>query len=57
MNDISYDIFERTYNQKKPQIISKEFVGDLETPISALLKLSIDQKYSFFLIVYDISNY
>ena len=49
MNDISYDIFEKIYNQKKSQIISKELVGDLETPISALLKLSIDQKYSFLL--------
>ena len=49
MNDIPYDIFKKTYNQKKSQIISKEFVGDLETPISALLKLSISQKYSFLL--------
>ena len=49
MNDISYDIFEKIYNQKKSQIISKEFVGDLETPISALLKLSNNQKYSFLL--------
>jgi len=49
MNDTTYDIFEKNYNQKKSQIISKEFVGDLETPISTLLKLSVNQKYSFLL--------
>ena len=41
--------FEQLYNKKKPQIISDEIVGDLETPISLLLKLSPKQNYSFLL--------
>ena len=46
---ITYDSFLKVYNKKKSQVISKEFIGDLETPISSLLKLSPKEKYSFLL--------
>ena len=49
MNDYTYDFFEKIYKSKKSQIISKDFITDLETPISALLKLSPNEKYSFLL--------
>ena len=37
------------YNNNIPQIISNQFIADTDTPISALLKISKDQKYSFLL--------
>ena len=49
MNDYTYEFFEKIYKSKKAQIISKDFITDLETPISALLKLSPNEKYSFLL--------
>ena len=41
--------FIRTYNNKIPQIISKYFIADTDTPVSALLKISQNQEYSFLL--------
>ena len=35
--------------KKEPQILSKELIADIETPISCLLKLKKNQKYSFLL--------
>ena len=35
--------------QKKPQILKKDLIADIETPISCLLKLKKNQKYSFLL--------
>ena len=49
MNKISYESFKKKYGNKKSQIISYELIADLETPISALLKLSPRQEYSFLL--------
>ena len=41
--------FINKYNNQIPQIISKQLVADTDTPISALLKISQNQKYSFLL--------
>ena len=37
------------YKQNIPQIISSQFIADTDTPISTLLKISNNQKYSFLL--------
>ena len=37
------------YNKQIPQIISTQFIADIDTPVSALLKISSNQKYSFLL--------
>ena len=39
----------KNYNLGKAQIIQKEFIADIETPISTLMKLSKNEKYSFLL--------
>ena len=41
--------FTEKYNNGFPQIISSQFIADIDTPVSALLKLSKNQKYSFLL--------
>ena len=41
--------FIKNYNLKIPQIIQKELIADIETPISSLIKISKKQKYSFLL--------
>jgi anthranilate synthase component 1 len=41
--------FIEKYNKKIPQIISSKFIADTDTPISALLKISSNQKFSFLL--------
>ncbi|MFL2509915.1 MAG: anthranilate synthase component I [Alphaproteobacteria bacterium] len=43
------DIFFKNYNDGLPQIIQKEFIADIETPISSLLKISENEEYSFLL--------
>ena len=49
MDDVSKLNFIDNYNSEKPQIIQKELIADTETPISSLIKLSADEKYSFLL--------
>ncbi len=49
MDIIDQNIFIEKYNKNIPQILSKNFIADTDTPVSALLKISIDQKYSFLL--------
>ena len=49
MDDISKLNFIDNYNAEKPQIIQKELIADTETPISSLIKLSSEEKYSFLL--------
>jgi len=49
MDDISKLNFIDNYNSGKPQIIQKELIADTETPISSLIKLSANEKYSFLL--------
>ncbi len=41
--------FKSLYNLNKPQVIWKNIEADLETPVSALIKLSKNKKYSFLL--------
>jgi len=41
--------FTQNYNLGIPQIIQKELIADTETPISSLIKISKNQKYSFLL--------
>ena len=49
MDQKSKQRFFNTYNLGKPQIIQKELIADIETPISSLIKISKNQKYSFLL--------
>ena len=44
-----YDSFARTYEQGEAQILSTRLVADLETPVSAKLKLARNARYSFLL--------
>ena len=41
--------FIEKYNKGVPQIISSQFIADTDTPVSTLLKISTNQKYSFLL--------
>ena len=41
--------FIENYNLGKSQILEKELVADIETPISTFLKISKNEKYSFLL--------
>jgi hypothetical protein len=41
--------FTEKYNNGVPQIISSQFIADTDTPVSTLLKISTNQKYSFLL--------
>ena len=43
------DSFTKTYAAQRPQVVWKELVADLETPVSAMLKLAASQRYSFLL--------
>ena len=49
MNDEDKEKFIKNYNLGKPQIVQKEFIADIETPISCLIKISKNEKYSFLL--------
>ena len=49
MNATSRLDFIKNYKLSIPQIIQKELIADIETPISSLIKISKDQKYSFLL--------
>lgn len=44
-----YDAFAAAYERGEPQIVLQRLVADLETPVSAMLKLSRNAKYSFLL--------
>ena len=44
-----YDSFARAYERGEPQIVSTRLVADLETPVSAKLKLARNARYSFLL--------
>ena len=48
MNDISKKFIE-CYNSGKPQLLWKFIVADLETPVSALIKLTQNKNYNFLL--------
>jgi len=44
-----YESFARAYEAGQPQILSTRLVADLETPVSAMLKLARNARYSFLL--------
>ncbi len=44
-----YDHFSRAYEQGINQIVSTRLVADLETPVSAMIKLTRNARYSFLL--------
>jgi len=44
-----YDTFAARYAAGAPQVVSTRLVADLETPVSALLKLAGDKPHSFLL--------
>ena len=48
MNEIKYKFIEGL-KKKEPQILKRDLIADIETPISCLLKLKKNQKYSFLL--------
>ena len=45
----SFDRFKNDYDGGKPQLLVKRIVSDLETPVSAFLKLANRRRYSFLL--------
>ncbi len=45
----AYDTFERAYDAGRPQVVWTTLVADLETPVSAYLKLVRDRRPSFLL--------
>ena len=49
MDVINKNKFIENYISGIPQIIQKELIADIETPISSLLKISNKEKYSFLL--------
>ena len=49
MDAINKNKFIENYISGIPQIIQKELIADIETPISSLLKISNKEKYSFLL--------
>ena len=44
-----YESFARAYEASQAQVLSTRLVADLETPVSAMLKLSRNARYSFLL--------
>jgi anthranilate synthase component 1 len=44
-----YDTFAEAYDRGLPQVLWSRLVADLETPVSAMLKLARDEPYSFLL--------
>ena len=44
-----YAAFRQTYDAGKPQVVWRTLVADLETPVSAFLKLADNQPHSFLL--------
>ncbi len=45
----TFSAFEATYDAGRPQVAWTTLVADLETPVSAMLKLADDRPYSFLL--------
>jgi anthranilate synthase component 1 len=45
----SFEAFRPAYDAGKPQIVARSLVADLDTPVSAWLKLGVNDLYSFLL--------
>ena len=43
----SFDAFERAYGSGRVQVVFRRLIDDLETPVSAYLKVAHGQPYSF----------
>ena len=41
------DVFENTYNRGRPQLVYSRIVNDMDTPVSAFMKLGLGRPYSF----------
>ncbi|WP_421781565.1 anthranilate synthase component I [Kiloniella litopenaei] len=46
-NPVTFEAFSETYNQHKPQVVWTTLIADLETPVSAFLKLAERRANSF----------
>ena len=46
-NPVTFEAFLETYNQQKPQVVWTTLIADLETPVSAFLKLAERRANSF----------
>jgi anthranilate synthase component 1 len=44
-----YSVFSKVYDEGKPQVVYRQLVADLETPISAFLKVGVNEKFSCLL--------
>ena len=44
-----FDGFQTGYRKGAPQVVSTQLVADLETPVSAMLKIADGRPYSFVL--------
>ena len=51
MANISKKKFIDNYTKNIPQILSHQIVADTETPVTTLLKISKNEKYSFLFIL------
>ena len=49
MFDICKKKFINNYTKGVPQILTLRYIADTETPVSTLLKISKNEKYSFLL--------
>ena len=49
MSNVSKEKFINNYTKNIPQILTHKIVADTETPVSTLLKISKNEKYSFLL--------
>ncbi len=47
--DPGYKPFETKYSKGQPQIVSMKLVADLETPVSAMLRLAANEPFAFLL--------
>jgi len=45
----AFDAFAEQYRAGKPQVVWTRLVSDLDTPVSAMLKLAGEEPYSFLL--------
>ncbi len=48
--DVSFDAFARVYEAGAPQLVATTLVADLETPVSAFLKISCGREGNVFLL-------
>ena len=49
MTNLSKEKFINLYQKNIPQILTHKIIADIETPVSTLLKISKNERYSFLL--------